>query len=353
MGACYAEGGAPYSPFAQILRKALESGAAKGNGADLNLPVFVPADLLRMAPELKPYYPDVPPNPPLEPEAEQQRLFESVVAFCSTLSESAPLMLVVDDAHWADSGSLSLMRHLARRIREKRVLLLATYREVELDEARPFNEVLLDLNRERLARRVKLSRLSREQTKALLTALFEDEIAPEFLDGVFRETEGNPFFVEEVCKTLVESGKLYFEDGEWHRPSMDELEIPQSVKVAIQARVSSMPEEHQETLRMAAILGREFDYDTLAAASDLDESALIEALEAAERAAGLHLAAHLFQRLVCAKAVFAVDDLDHQSRFAFQPNQTITATAARIRMPGQPRLTAKSRRGLPSPLTAR
>ena len=284
VGACYAEGGAPYSPFAQILRKALESGAAKGNGADLNLPVFVLADLLRMAPELKPYYPDVPPDPPLEPEAEQQRLFESVVAFCSTLSESAPLMLVVDDAHWADSGSLSLMRHLARRIREKRVLLLATYREVELDEARPFNEVLLDLNRERLARRVKLSRLSREQTKALLTALFEDEIAPEFLDGVFRETEGNPFFVEEVCKTLVESGKLYYEDGEWHRPSMDELEIPQSVKVAIQARVSSMPEEHQETLRMAAILGREFDYDTLAAASDLDESALIEALEAAERA---------------------------------------------------------------------
>ncbi len=284
MGACYAEGGAPYSPFAQILRKALEDGAGKGNGAGLDLPDFVLADLLSLAPELRPYYPDVPPNPQLEPESEQHRLFENVVAFCSTLSEKAPLMLVVDDAHWADSGSLSLMRHLARRIRQKRILLLATYREVELDEARPFNEVLLDLNRERLARRVKLSRLSREQTKALLGALLEDEITPEFLDGVYRETEGNPFFVEEVCKALVESGKLYYEDGEWHRPSMDELEIPQSVKVAIQARVSSMPEEHQETLRMAAILGREFDYDTLAAASELEESSLIEALEAAERA---------------------------------------------------------------------
>jgi tetratricopeptide (TPR) repeat protein len=284
VGACYSEGGAPYSPFAQIVRKALENGASRGNGASSQLPEFVLADLLNLAPELKQYYPDVPPNPALEPEAEQQRLFENVVAFCSALSESAPMMLVVDDAHWADSGSLSLMRHLARRLRQKPVLLMATYREVELDEARPFNEVLLDLNRERLARRVKLNRLTREQTESLLGALFEDEISAEFLDGIYRETEGNPFFVEEVCKTLVESGKLYFEDGEWHRPSMDELEIPQSVKVAIQARISTMPEDHQEALRMAAVLGREFDYDTLAAASELDESSLIEALEAAERA---------------------------------------------------------------------
>ncbi len=284
VGSCYAEGGAPYSPFAQILRKALGDGAAGGNGLVKDLPEFVLADLLSIAPELKPYYPDVPLNPPLEPQAEQQRLFENVVSFFSTLSLHSPMMLVVDDAHWADSGSLSLMRHLARRLRQKPVLLLATYREVELDEARPFNEVLLDLNRERLARRVKLNRLTKEQTEALLGALFEDEITPEFLDGIYRETEGNPFFVEEVCKALVESGKLYFEDGDWHRPSMEELEIPQSVKVAIQSRISTMPEDHQEALRMAAVLGREFDYDTLAAASELDEKALIEALEAAEHA---------------------------------------------------------------------
>ena len=283
VGACYAEGGAPYSPFAQIIRRALENGAGNGNSAATDLPEFVLADLLDLAPELKPYYPDVAPNPALEPEAEQQRLFENVVGFCSTISERAPLMLVVDDAHWADSGSLSLIRHLARRLRKKPVLLLATYREVELDEARPFNEVLLDLNRERLARRIKLSRLTRDQTEALLGALFEDEISAEFLEAIYRETEGNPFFVEEVCKTLVESGKLYFEDGEWHRPNMDELEIPQSVKVALQARISTMPEEHQEALRMAAVMGREFDYDTLAAASELEETALIEALEIAER----------------------------------------------------------------------
>ena len=280
VGTCYAEGGAPYAPFAQIVRRTLGKGAQNGHP----LPEFVLADLLSLAPDLKPYYPELSPNPPLEPQAEQQRLFENVVAFCGTLSEESPVLLVLDDAHWADSGSLSMLRHLARRTRRNRLLLMATYREVELNEARPFHEVMLDLNRERLATRLKLARLTREETQALLAAIFEEEITSDFLDGIYRETEGNPFFIEEVCKTLVEEGKLYFENGRWHRPSMDELEIPQSVRVAIQSRITTMPEQFQETLRLAAILGREFDYDTLAKASEVSEDALIEALEAAEHA---------------------------------------------------------------------
>ena len=280
VGACYAEGGAPYGPFSQILRKALKNGAQNG----FTVPDFVVADLLNLTPDLKPYYPDLPPNPSLDPEAEQQRLFENVVAFCEALSQEQPLLLVVDDAHWADSGSLSMLRHLSRRLKSRPVLLMATYREIELNESRPFHEVLLDLNRERLTRRLKLTRLTREQTEALLTALLEEDISPEFLDGIYSETEGNPFFVEEVCKALVESGKLYYENGEWHRPSMDELEIPQSVRVAMEARLASMSEDYQEVLRMAAILGREFDFDILVAASDLDEDQIIDALEAAEHA---------------------------------------------------------------------
>ncbi len=277
VGACYEEGGAPYAPFAQILRSALRK---NGHG----IPQFVMADLLELAPDLKPYYPDIPPNPPLGPEAQQQRLFENVVTFCGSLSEQRPLLLVLDDAHWADSGSLSLMRHLSRRIRNKPVLLLATYREIEIDEARPFREVLLDLNRERLARRLKLGRLTREQTENLLVAIFEEQITPEFLTGIYRETEGNPFFIEEICKDLVESGKLYYQDGSWHRPSMDELELPQSVREVVQARVSKLSEEDRDTLTLAAILGREFDFDTLLRASDLEEDQVIAALELSEGA---------------------------------------------------------------------
>jgi tetratricopeptide (TPR) repeat protein len=281
LGECYAEGGAPYAPFAQVLRETLQNGA----GERLDLPAFVLADLLAVAPALRMRFPDVPPNPPLDAESEQQRLFENMVTFCAALCERAPLLLVLEDAHWADSGSLALLRHLARRMRRQRVLIVATYREVELDETRPFQEVLLDLNRERLASRLRLSRLDREGTHDMLSALFAEKITPDFLDGIYRETEGNPFFVEEVCKALVESGGLYFADGRWHRPpNMEELAIPQSIRVAVQSRLGKLPLTVQETLRLAAILGHQFGFDTLAGASELDEEALIEALEAAERA---------------------------------------------------------------------
>jgi predicted ATPase len=101
---------------------------------------------------------------------------------------------------------------------------------------------------------------------------------------VYHETEGNPFFIEEVCKALVESGKLYYEDGRWQRPSIEELGIPQSLRVAIQSRVGVLPTEAQEALRLAAVLGRVFELEVLVDASELDEGALYEALEDAERA---------------------------------------------------------------------
>jgi ABC-type oligopeptide transport system substrate-binding subunit len=287
VGTSYAEGGTPYAAFKQIIREVLRDGSDNGFDGSTELevlPEFVLADLLTLAPELRPHYPDIPANPPLDSQAEQQRLFENLLIFFAALSDRAPLLLVLEDAHWADSGTLSLLRHLARHTRRQRVMIVATYREVELDEARPFHEVLLDLNRERLATRLKLPRLGREQTRELLAVLFAEEITPELLDGIYRETEGNPFFIEEVCKALVESGELYYEDGRWHWPSMDKLGIPQSVRVAIQSRVRVLPTDTQETLRLAAVLGREFDFDTLAEASELNEDALIDALESADQA---------------------------------------------------------------------
>jgi ABC-type oligopeptide transport system substrate-binding subunit len=281
LGSCYAEGGVPYAPFAQILRRAHRDGA-RGH---LDLPESVAADLVTLAPILRQHYPEAKPNPQLDdPRAEQQRLFESLVLLFSLLSERAPLLLALEDAHWADSGTLFLLRHLARRTRHQRVMLVATYREVELDQARPFHEVLLDLERERLAARLKLPRLDWGETKEMLAVLFDEAITPEFLEGIYRETEGNPFFIEEVCKALVESGKLTFADGRWDRPDIPELGIPQSVRVAIQSRVGALPAGCQELLRLAAVLGREFDFDTLLKAGDLDEEALLEALEEAERA---------------------------------------------------------------------
>ena len=292
VGASYAEGDAPYAAFGQIIRQALHGDYEGG----FDLPELVLADLLTLAPDLYSYYPfdrnqsgaqgspDAPVNLPLDPQAEQYRLYASVAAFCDAFSQSAPLMLVLEDVHWADSGTLALLRYLARSTRTRRLLIVATYREVELDQSRPFQNVLLDLNRERLAIRLKLPRLDREQTGEVLEILFDEKIAPASQDSVYRETEGNPFFIEQVCRTLIESGAMYYKDGHWRRPDTDELGVPQGVRVAIQSRVKKLPAITQETLCLAAVLGREFDFDTLAEASQLDEEALIDGLEAAERA---------------------------------------------------------------------
>jgi oligopeptide transport system substrate-binding protein len=287
VGACYAEGGVPYAPFAQILKQALEGAADDG----LNLPEFVLANLLTLAPALRLNYSDIRPEPALgDPQAEQHRLFENLVICFTALSDRAPLLLVLEDAHWADSGTLSLLRHLARQTRQERVMIAATHREVGLDEGRVLHEFLLDLQRERLATHQKLPRLDRDQTEEMLAALFAQEVPAEFLASIHGATEGNPFYVEEVCKALVDSGKVYFQDGRWRGSRIEELGIPDSVRVAILSRVRALPVDAQGTLRLAAVLGREFDFETLAHAGALagtnsfDEEVLTEALENAELA---------------------------------------------------------------------
>ncbi|MEK6255699.1 MAG: AAA family ATPase, partial [Chloroflexota bacterium] len=280
VGASYSEGGAPYAAFGQIIRQVFSNDSTPKT----DIPEYVMADILTFVPDLQPRFPDISPNPKLEAKQEQQRIFENITGFFRLLSTMQPLLLVVEDVHWSDSGTLLLLLHLARNIKEDAIMLMANYREVELDEDHPFHQVLLDINREHLATRIKLARLTQDQTSELLTSMFDDDATPNFLESIFHETEGNPFFVEEVCKALVESGKLYYEDGEWHRPSMDELEVPQSIRIAIQARVRKLPEEYQAVLNLAAVLGHEFDFELILAANPQDEEALIDALEAAEKA---------------------------------------------------------------------
>ncbi|MEM7347995.1 MAG: AAA family ATPase, partial [Chloroflexota bacterium] len=276
-GECFAEGSAPYTPVAQIIREALSQ-------TPLDLPDLVLADLITITPDLQARYPQIQPNPPLEPSAEQQRLFESVVSLCITLSNEAPLLLFLDDLHWADSGTVYLVRYLARRLKTSPVLLVATYREIELSDDHPFQEILLDFDRTRSANRLKLARLKQEETQALLEALFAETVADDFIDAIYRETEGNPFFIEEVCKALVESGTLYFEAGIWHLPTMSDLQIPQSIRSTIQARVARLSSNVQRVLQQAAIIGREFGFALLLEVSGMDEDELLDVLDEAYEA---------------------------------------------------------------------
>jgi ABC-type transport system substrate-binding protein len=278
--ACYAEAAVPYAGFRQILRDVFREGT--GGVPDFPRPVL--EDLIALLPELARRFPEVIPRSPGDPRTDQAHLFESFLVMFRELCQGDPLLVYVDDAHWADGGTLSILRHLVRSSQGQRLMIGVTYREQELDQSMPFNEVLLDLERDVRSTSIKLDPLDREQTSALLAAIFQEEITDEFLEGIYHETEGNPFFIEEVCKALVESGRLYYRDGRWHRPAIEELGIPKNVRVAIQSRISKLPEESQQVLKQAAVLGREVEVETLMLAAELAEEQLLTALEDAERA---------------------------------------------------------------------
>ncbi|HZI83998.1 MAG TPA: hypothetical protein VFF44_08785, partial [Casimicrobiaceae bacterium] len=154
-----------------------------------------------------------------------------------------------------------------------------------LDRSHPLAAALVDWNREHLITRVPLGRLSRGDTGALLATLFgQESVSDEFASAFFRETEGNPFFVEEVVKSLIEQGQIYREDGRWARKQTHELTIPQSVKEAIGRRLGRLSEAAIDALRSAAALGKIFPFRELAAVSDESEDALLDALDEASAA---------------------------------------------------------------------
>ncbi|HET7224672.1 MAG TPA: AAA family ATPase [Candidatus Eisenbacteria bacterium] len=283
-GGCYEyEATTPYLPFVEALRAWVRAAPDESLAARLG---DTAAELARLAPEIAARLGPFAPAPALAPHEERLRLFDSLTRFLQALArEPGGVVVFVDDLHWADQGTLAMLHYALRQLREERLLVLATYREIELDRAHPLAAALVEWNRERLATRLALGRLDRDATAALLATLFSQEtVSPEFAAAVHRETEGNPFFVEEVVKALIEQGQIYREAGSWERRDVAELTIPQSVKSAIGRRLDRLTPACLDVLHTCAALGKSFAFAELAASSTASEDACLDALDEAARA---------------------------------------------------------------------
>jgi tetratricopeptide (TPR) repeat protein len=283
-GGCYEfEATTPYLPFVEALRQWVATQPPEVLRARLGATA---PELARLAPEIEAKLGPLPPSVPLAPHEERLRLFDSVARLFQGLAGGGGgLLVLLDDLHWADHGSLALLHYLIRNLRDSRMLVLGAYREVELDRAHPLAAALVDWNRERLATRVPIGRLSLKDTARMLATLFgQDEVSPDFAAAMHRETEGNPFFVEEVVKSLIEHGQIFHRDGEWHRGEVGDLAIPQSVKSAIGRRLDRLTPECTEVLQTAAALGKVFEFAELAAVSSAGEERLLDALDEAATA---------------------------------------------------------------------
>jgi class 3 adenylate cyclase len=282
-GGCYEyEATTPYLPLVEAFREWVHG----QSDAELRAALGAAApEIAKFAPEIEARLGAFPPGTALSPNDERLRLFDHAARFIEALAAERGLLVFIDDVHWADQGTLSLLHYLLRHLRHARVLFVAAYREIELDRTHPLASALVDWNRERLAMRIALGRLSREATGALLAALFgQARVSDEFIDAMYAETEGNPFFVEEVVKSLVEQGEIYREGERWERKETHELAIPQSVKEAIGRRLNRLTEAAVDALRTAAALGKVFLFGELAAVVSTGDDVLLDALDEASGA---------------------------------------------------------------------
>jgi tetratricopeptide (TPR) repeat protein len=279
-GGCYEfEATTPYLPFVEALRAWVRGRDPEKLRAALGATA---PELSKLAPEIEVKLGQKPALPPLSPAEERLRLFDHVARFLAALAEERGLLLVLDDLHWADHGTLALLHYLLRQARESRLMVLGMYREAELDRAHPLQKSLVEWNRERMATRVPLGRLSLDDTAAMLAVMFgQDEVSLDFARALHRETEGNPFFVEEVVKALIEQGQIYRERGEWQRHDVGELAIPQSIKAAVSRRLERLTPACTEVLQTAAALGKIFEFQELVAATAVAENPLLDALDQA------------------------------------------------------------------------
>ena len=280
-GRCYeAQSGVPFYPFLEALGTLYEDAPPK-----------VREEIPQRWPYLARLLPDHFPLAASGGRDEAQRLLRAVTGFVREVSAERPVALLLDDLHHADGASVDLLAHLCRHTRPDRVLLVGTYRDVEVGPEHPLRKAVRELARELLVEKVKVRRLGREETAALMgDRLNGAEVPEEFSGLVFDHTGGNPFFTVEVLKALIERGDLFLREGRWSSKDIQDLAAPESVSEAILERVSRLQPETRQALEEASVLGQVFGFDDLTAVMGLGGDDVEEALEEAE-ASGLLWAA--------------------------------------------------------------
>jgi tetratricopeptide (TPR) repeat protein len=285
-GQCYEQEGAPpFGPFVETMEQAvrLVPEALRAAIGD------VAAELAMMAPALRRVFADIPPLPEIPPEQRRPVLFNAYLTYLQRASSKSAAVVLFDDLHWADDSSVQLLLHLAPHLSSMRLLVVGTYRDVDLDAKRPFAKGLEMLLRQRLATRVHVKRLNASGVERLLTSMSGAPAPASFVRAVFDETEGNPFFVEELFQHLREEDRLFEADGRWRMDlRVEDIDVPEGVRLVVSRRLERLGESARKMLTAAAVIGRSFPLAIVEAVAGLSEDVALDAIEEAERAQLIH-----------------------------------------------------------------
>jgi DNA-binding SARP family transcriptional activator len=262
----------PYQPFLEALRHYVVNAPL----SDLRAAASdYGSELARLVPELRRRVPDLVSSLPVEPDTERYRMFEAVVGLLSAISRSAPILLVLDDLHWADRPTLLLLRHLARARDPRRLLILAAYRSTE-EASAGMPAMLADLQREQLLVEHRIEGLSEPETAELVRLRTGEVPTHAFVHALHSETEGNPLFIEEIVRHLTEAG---VRPGVAAAAELQRVGLPEGVKQVIARRLSRLDPPAIEWLRTAAVIGRDFDAELLERVLGVPEGEFLDLLD--------------------------------------------------------------------------
>jgi class 3 adenylate cyclase/tetratricopeptide (TPR) repeat protein len=279
-GRCYdGEWAAPFSPFMEAIKEYASAAPpdelARQLGADAGV-------LARIVPMLRERLPDIAEPPAIPAEGERYRLLESAGDFFARLAASRPLVLMLDDLHWADRGTIAMLRQVARSAPQQRLLLIGAYRDIELDLTHPLADALQTLRRETNYERFVLKGLDAADVSELLSLVAEQQVPEQFAQAIGDETGGNPFFIREVMLHLVEEKKIIQEDGRWvAATAIADMRIPEGVREVIGRRLSRVSEPCGRMLTVASALTAGFSWDMISALVDLGDAPLLDAVDEA------------------------------------------------------------------------
>jgi serine/threonine protein kinase/class 3 adenylate cyclase len=285
VGHCYEEGSLslPYLPFVEAMRSYVlqqdreQLTSQLGSGA---------AEVARIVSEVRDRVTvDSPASS--SPEEERFRLFQAVASFLRNASGAQALCLVLEDLHDADKGTMEMLVHLARNLAGARILLVGTYRDVEVDRTHPLSAALAELRRIESFQRIPLRGLSPEEVQRMLSNIAGQDVQYILAEAVYRQTEGNPLFVQEVVRYAAESGLIKREGDQWVAssggPESLIAQIPEGLKDVIGRRLSGLSDDCNRVLSVASVIGRDFAVDVLQRVGGLSEDELLNALEEAMR----------------------------------------------------------------------
>jgi class 3 adenylate cyclase len=261
------------------------------------------AVLGRLVPAVHKVLPDLPAPTELGPDEAEARLHDAVGQVLARLTDERPAVLLLDDLHWADAGTISLLRVVARKATTMRLLVIGTYRDTDLDRRHPLAEALPLLRREVEPTRLALHGLPTEAVHELLERLADHEVPEAFASLLAAQTDGNPFFLREMLIHLTEVGALRFEDGGWVAAEDLANAIPEGVREVVGRRLSQLSDSTQKVLEIGAFFEVAFPLDVAAEVAKIGEDEALDAIDEALHAQ-IVLATEVFDRYAFSHALF-------------------------------------------------